>query len=294
MASNQLSTMRAKRSLELDKEQYFTPRAVADRAVAMMVEAVGEDALSRTWLEPSAGSGVFLESLMTAGVKPSNIKAFDLERNHYLVKRQDFFEAEAGLGDGLITIGNPPFGVANSLAVPFFNAAAKHSDWVGFVIPRSWRNFTLKNRLDLDFHQADEFYVGSDFVTPTGQRVGVVDCVFQLWERREEKRVKVEPEDRGYVKKTKVPEGDVFAHAFAFYLKTAEEAQPGDRAYKTVHPLVQEAFGDLEGALYNYSNTTTASIGGMSHQTLLWFLNEWFDSHPEEKAIVHAAMEAAE
>jgi len=129
-------------------EQYYTPARLADKLVDQLFATVA-DAKSARFLEPAGGTGSFIEALKRHG--SVSITAFDTHPKHQLVQRADFLSQELPETD-FITVTNPPFGRNNQLAVPFFNHAAKYSRHIAFLVPRSWRKWSVINRLDPHFH----------------------------------------------------------------------------------------------------------------------------------------------
>ena len=91
----------------------------------------------------------------------------------------------------IISIGNPPFGKASSLAVKFFNICAKFCDTVAFIIPRTFKRISVQNQLDLSFHlvySEDLPYSTKDCVFEPMMNA---KCCFQIWRKQDVKRNKV-------------------------------------------------------------------------------------------------------
>ncbi|MDR2723268.1 MAG: hypothetical protein LBB54_06045, partial [Cellulomonadaceae bacterium] len=131
------------------KEQYYTHPDLAARCVDTMLAAVGEGAVQRQWVEPAGGTGTFIDALLARGV--SNIVSYDIEPHHPLVTRGDFLDVPFD-GANMVALTNPPFGRANKLCIPFFNKLADHCTHIGFIVPKSWRKWSVHNRLDARFH----------------------------------------------------------------------------------------------------------------------------------------------
>ena len=129
------------------KEQFYTPTALADRLVGEVVARV-TDFHTRTVLEPAGGTGAFVDAAERAGA--ARILSIDIEPKHEKVSRADFLEHVVPEHNA-ITISNPPFGRNNSLSIPFFNRAADYSEYICFIVPRSWRKWSVINRLDRRF-----------------------------------------------------------------------------------------------------------------------------------------------
>lgn len=93
-------------------------------------------------VEPSAGSGVFVEVIKDH----SNVKveAYDIAPEHLDIEEQDYLELDTDKFNGLnvAVIGNPPFGSRNSMSVKFFKKSIKFANVIGFVLPISQLNNT--------------------------------------------------------------------------------------------------------------------------------------------------------
>jgi hypothetical protein len=134
------------------------------------------------FFEPSAGTGSFFNLF-------PKYKRFgiDLDPKCDGVERQNFFEFIPPIEKTIITIGNPPFGKNSSLAVKFFNTAAKFSDVIAFIIPKTFRKTSLKNRLHLNFHLKLDIDLSKYSFVLNGEKYDV-PCCFQIWERTANKR----------------------------------------------------------------------------------------------------------
>lgn len=170
----------------VDKEQYFTDPELAQRSVDF-VDTLFPLAEFDLIVEPSAGDGVFLHLL------PGDFRVgIDIEPQPGMDEliESDFllWTPESSEGKRTLTIGNPPFGQRSALAFAFIHHAATFSDVIAFILPRSFKKYTFQNRMPDYFHLVDAFDCDT-FYTPDGKNVSV-NTVFQVWERREEKRTK--------------------------------------------------------------------------------------------------------
>lgn len=133
-------------------------------------------------IEPSAGSGSFLFEIPN-----ENKIGIDIEPEHNIIKKQDFFTYFPPEGkQNILTIGNPPFGRVGSLAVKFFNHAAKFSKTIAFIVPRSFRKVAIQNRLDLNFYLVydDTIPIKPCCFNPEMK----AKCCFQIWKYKDKKR----------------------------------------------------------------------------------------------------------
>jgi len=200
------------------KEQFYTPTDLALRLATLVSDKVGgfED---KTIIEPAGGTGSFLQA--ARALKANKLISFDIEPKAEGVLLADFLLETEGLEkiSNAITISNPPFGRNNSLSIPFFNKAAQHSQYIAFVVPRSWRKWSVLNRLNRSFHLVHDEDLSIDYVDELGEMVwqkARLNTCFQIWERREELRPVIKVKDQGLLSKVKPEEADVALTVFGY------------------------------------------------------------------------------
>lgn len=158
---------------ELDK--FFTVPAVALACLDFLKAKCGRDHID-LWLEPSAGAGAFLDIL------PPNKVGIDIDPVRSDVAQADFLGWQPPHGCRIATVGNPPFGKNSALAARFFNHAAKFSDIVAFIVPRTFEKASMQDRLDRSFFLVGEKLLAENSFTFLGSEYAV-PCVFQVWKR---------------------------------------------------------------------------------------------------------------
>ncbi|MBU6348468.1 MAG: hypothetical protein KGQ38_07645 [Actinomycetales bacterium] len=197
------------------KEQFYTPLHIAHWVVERVITELPQTK-NQTWLEPSAGSGSFLKALSTFGI--SDVIAIDIEPAHPQVMSQDFFNWQSDRSD-LVAIGNPPFGRNNSLSIPFFNKCAQVSETIAFIVPRSWRKWSVTNRLSLDFHCIVDEDLAVNYVDVSGADVyaknNLRTCL-QIWQKSEVRREVVSIPDYGFVQKVSPDQADIALKVFGY------------------------------------------------------------------------------
>jgi len=176
------------------KDQFYTNPELAAKLVDFTVRALPVERRALL-LEPSAGTGAFLVPMKKHG----RAIGLDIDPKHGWVKEGNFLESSSKDFGGLRTdevcvIGNPPFGFAANLAVLFFNHAATMADTIAFIVPRTFRKASVHNKLNLNFWLFDDQDVGKDAFIFQDEAYDV-PCCFQIWERRDRKRVKVKLEE---------------------------------------------------------------------------------------------------
>ena len=257
------------------KEQYYTPKTLALELVAQIEKVLGSLA-GKTVLEPAGGTGAFIDAVQAIGV--ANVISFDIEPLHELVTFGDFLEQEIKESN-LITISNPPFGRNNSLSIPFFNHAAKVSDAICFIVPRSWRKWSVTNRLDLGFALALDLDIDIDYVdaagTPLSDKNHLATC-FQIWKKTNVPRALVRVTDKGIIEKVSPELADVSLTIFGYgcgKVKTQFEpvANTTQMFLKLKHP---QALAALESVDYSKFFKNTAYTEALSLQEINYLLNE--------------------
>ncbi|MEN9603526.1 MAG: hypothetical protein RL545_215 [Actinomycetota bacterium] len=257
------------------KEQYYTPRELAEELV-LKVKALIPDFSSRTVLEPAGGTGAFVEAAKAAGAK--RVLSVDIEPKHAEVGKADYLETELKLANA-VTISNPPFGRNNSLSIPFFNRAAEHSEYIAFIVPRSWRKWSVMNRLNRNFHLIHDEDLTIDYVDDThtliSQRNLLKTC-FQVWKRTDQLRDIVKVEDRGFVTKVKPGEADIALTVFGYSCgKVNEEFERKPNTtrmfLKLNHPKALKALKTMD---YQRFSKNTAYTDALSFQEINFLLNE--------------------
>lgn len=257
------------------KEQYYTPKPLALELVAQIEKVLGSLA-GKTVLEPAGGTGAFIDAVQAIGV--ANVISFDIEPLHELVTFGDFLGQEIKESN-LITISNPPFGRNNSLSIPFFNHAAKVSDAICFIVPRSWRKWSVTNRLDLGFALALDLDIDIDYVdaagTPLSDKNHLATC-FQIWKKVDAPRALVRVTDKGIIEKVSPELADVSLTIFGYgcgKVKTQFEpvANTTQMFLKLKHP---QALAALESVDYSKFFKNTAYTEALSLQEINYLLNE--------------------
>lgn len=128
-------------------------------------------------VEPSAGSGSFSKQI-------PNCVAYDLVPEDPSIIQADWFTVELDPTKKTLIVGNPPFDRQNSLARAFIKHATKQNvDTIAFILPKSFKKESVKNSIDKLYHLTLEKELPLNAFELEGEDYAV-DCVFQIWERR--------------------------------------------------------------------------------------------------------------
>lgn len=263
------------------KEQYYTPADLAQRLI-YEVQQIVPDLTQRTILEPAGGTGSFIKAAQAIGVK--NFLSFDIEPKHDSVTKANFLAAKINATNA-VTISNPPFGRNNSLSIPFFNKAADHSEFICFIVPRSWRKWSVINRLDSRFHLVADHDIQIDYEDDAGaklsKRTSLATC-FQIWQRKNQPRPKYSVADQGLIEKTDALNADVALTIFGFgcgKVLTEFERKPNSTKMflKLHHP---KALATLQSVDFSKFYKNTAYTEALSLQEINYLLNEAILGNP--------------
>jgi predicted RNA methylase len=262
-------------------EQFYTPRKLALELVETALPYL-PPASQTTFLEPAAGNGSFVEALSEIGAH--KVIALDRYPAVATIQQADFLESEFAKTN-LVTITNPPFGRNNALSIPFFNHAAKFSQTICFLVPRSWRKWSVTNRLDLRFHlvhDSDVFVSYEDKAgDPIRQKNGLRTC-FQIWQRRDKLRERVLVPDNRLVEKCSPQEADIALRVFGYGCGTVLDSF--DRKPNTTMMFLKvnskTAAKALAGLDFSRFSERTAYTQALAFTEINYLLNEAIYNDP--------------
>lgn len=161
-------------------DQFYTQPQLAERYIAALAERY--DFSGVALVEPAAGAGAFV---LPARRRGWSITAIDVEPQSAAVRPGDFLNGFAWPAAARIAvIGNPPFGFASSMAIRFFNQAAARAELIAFIVPRTFRKVSVREKLNAHFWLVHDEDVPRRAFLFAG-RPHDVPCAWQVWEYRE-------------------------------------------------------------------------------------------------------------
>ncbi|QBF34665.1 SAM-dependent methyltransferase [Mycoplasmopsis phocirhinis] len=165
-------------SIKSKLDQFYTSPKIVEQFLDII--KIFDFINSKTvFIEPSAGDGKFIESIQKR--YQNKIIAFDIEKNHSLVKEQNFLTSDIKYSTNNITIGNPPFGKRAKLAIEFINHSSKNSDIICFVLPIQFRRWNVQKQInpELKLIYSSEDLPKNSF--SLNNKPVDVNCCFQIW-----------------------------------------------------------------------------------------------------------------
>jgi predicted RNA methylase len=175
------------KSKELD--QFYTNPKIAKRLLIKTKQIIKEKNIY--WIEPSAGTGSFSdllkkENLLAIDIDP---KQKDILKKNFLLDKIEEIEEIQKTENKIITIGNPPFGKKSSIAIKFFNKSAEISEYICFILPKTFKKESIVNQLNEKMHKIyEEEIEKNSFIYK--EKTYDVKCVFQIWKKEKTKRKK--------------------------------------------------------------------------------------------------------
>jgi hypothetical protein len=231
-------------------DQYYTKSTVAEHFSNLVKGRYGN---SQSYVEPSAGSGEFSKHF-------EDIISFDIEPKFSDCIEQDFLAIKE-LPENLVYVGNPPFGFCSKLALKFINHCCKlKAKAVCFILPRTFSKKLFQNNINLNYHLVYEENLEKNSFTLHGSDYNV-PCVFQIWGYCEEKRKKIEINEKKFFELVakekathairrvggqagKVLSGLDYSESSTYFVKMTEEVADRVAEY---YPLIKEEAGKTVG-----------------------------------------------
>jgi hypothetical protein len=139
---------------KIQNDKYYTSPELAQYVVNKTKEILGEENITE-YLEPSAGSGVFLDVLDKED-KPYLAYDIEPEDNKSRIIKQDYLTLDLDYKKGRCVIGNPPYLNNKTLIFEqFYNKSVMLGDYISFILPVSQLDNTVKlHKFDL-IHSED-------------------------------------------------------------------------------------------------------------------------------------------
>jgi hypothetical protein len=165
---------------ETTNEEFYTNEDLAHKLCDQIRQMEWFLTIERI-IEPSAGKGGFSKQF-------DECKAYDLDPQGPGIEKADFLKIEIQPGPKTLIIGNPPFGRAGSQAIDFLQKCEGFAHYIAFILPASFQKPSMQQRVPEHLHLIyQENIPPKSFHLPNNQ-LRDVNCVFQIWEKREQKR----------------------------------------------------------------------------------------------------------
>ena len=172
-------------------DKYYSDEEQADRDTKQIVK---ENLYASIFIDTSGGKGTHLKALRKYCETWQKSIAFDIAPEGPNMIKCDFFKVpweKYNLLDPakVVFIVSPPFGNNNSLAIKFFNEAAKRGNTIYFICSRIFKKPYNHKYLDKHFHLEWSRDLPNDYFTLDGEKCELRGCI-QKWVWKETEREK--------------------------------------------------------------------------------------------------------
>ena len=130
-------------------DQFYTNPLVSQKLLRLLQEVIA-DVFNYHFLEPSAGTGIFLEALKKFRVPQNQITAYDLDPKNSMIQQGDYLKLDIDYSSTRIIIGNPPFGKRGKLALTFLNKALSEAKYVAFILSNIFNRYSIQKQVSQD------------------------------------------------------------------------------------------------------------------------------------------------
>ena len=190
-------------------DKFYTNDLTCKLCYKYILDKLDIDKKNDIIIEPSAGNGSFIKVIKSLC---DNYIFLDIEPEHHEIVKQDFltfnFIELKEKYRKIHIMGNPPFGRQSSLAVKFIKYASNFCDSISFILPKSFKKDSMRNKFPLNFHCIYEIdLLENSFIV--NDKEYNVNCVFQIYAKKSFNRQiknKIEPINYKFVKKNENPD----------------------------------------------------------------------------------------
>ena len=190
-------------------DKFYTKKEISELCLQYIKQNLTIDE-NDICIEPSAGNGSFID-----GIKKISKKYFfyDIEPEEKEIIKKDYlditpydFKTNVYPNRKVHVIGNPPFGRQSSMAIKFIKKSAEFCDTISFILPKSFKKDSLKQKIPKYFHLLFQIDLPENSFLVNGIEHNV-SSIFQIWEKKEYERSdiqKEEPKKFIFIRKTDI------------------------------------------------------------------------------------------
>ncbi|GAA7921223.1 hypothetical protein COL4_14360 [Helicobacter pylori] len=174
--------MASNATLQKNLDAFYTHPKIArfclDLLKDLIAQNLGLDLNAFHFLEPSAGSGSFVDALKGLGI--ADCLALDIAPKAQGIQKKDYLLELIEFNQKRIIVGNPPFGHRGKLALDFLNKSLNEAPIVAFILPNLFKRYSIQKRID----KRAKLVLNADLEKNAfifNERPYDVKCVFQIY-----------------------------------------------------------------------------------------------------------------
>jgi len=162
-------------------DKFYTKKNIVKYCINLIKKYIKINKKKDLIIEPSAGNGSFILFIKQLC---NNYMFFDIKPDNNKIIKQDFlkfnYKCLFNKYNKIHIIGNPPFGRQSSLTIKFIKKSCEFSDTLSFILPKSFKKVSLKNKIPLNFHLLVQKDLPLNSFTINNIEHNV-PCIFQIW-----------------------------------------------------------------------------------------------------------------
>lgn len=178
---------------ELD--QFYTNPLTAKKLTSIFTTEIKKLGYQKiNFLEPSAGTGNFLQAIreisknnsliskkvLAFDIQPKSEKENIIKTNFLKVPLTKYLKKKKS---NYVVIGNPPFGKKGKLALNFVNKSAEFIDTIGFILPLTFRRWSIQSKLNKDLQLIYDINLEPNSFL-ANDKIFSLNACFQIWTKR--------------------------------------------------------------------------------------------------------------
>ena len=243
-------------------EKFYTKNSIVEMCIYLFKQYISIDNNS-VIIEPSAGNGAFIPSIKSL---TNNYLFYDIFPENSEIVTQDYLEINSESikniykNNKIHILGNPPFGRQSSLAIKFIKKSAEFCDSISFILPKSFKKESLKNKIPMNFHNILEIDLPfNSFLV--NEKEHDVPCIFQIWEKKDIEREIIQneiPLHFKFVKKNENPDISfrrVGVNAGKIDINILDKSEQSHYFIKFIKNTVEENITKLDNLHFDFNNT---------------------------------------
>lgn len=169
-------------------DQYYTKEDVAYKCLDNM--NIDDINTFDIVIEPSAGTSNFIYAFKKKFPDyEGKLLAYDIDPKTENIKKQDYLKLDITefKDKKVLVFGNPPFGSNSTLAKKFIKKSCEYATVIAFILSSSFKKESMNKVFDSYFWLIQEVEIEEDAFIVDNKSHNV-DCIFQVWEKRDKKR----------------------------------------------------------------------------------------------------------
>lgn len=196
-------------------DKFYTKKHIVDLCLEKFITYLNNSHADKNTddtliIEPSAGNGSFSKELVK---KFKNVISYDILPEDNSIIKQNYLILDIDTlpnknETSIHIIGNPPFGRQSSLAKKFIKKSCLFADSISFILPKSFKKDSYKKSFNEYYHLIYQIDLPNDSFS-INDIDHSVPCIFQIWEKKNVKRIVYNidiPEYIDFVKKNELPD----------------------------------------------------------------------------------------